>query len=327
MQIINPTNEQHWLELRTKDITSTEIGALFGIHSASYIPTEFELWNRKKNNFAVDFYPNERVVWGKRLEDTIAHGVAEDNGWIVRKMTEYIRDPELRIGASFDFSIEPKPGDLTFTNDRNIAPISVGGLLEIKNVDSYQLKQKWEIGKDEETGAETIEAPLHIEVQVQHQLLVSGREFAYIAALVGGNKVILIKRERDAAVHEAIKEKAAAFWKSIDDNVPPTPNFERDAKFIAKLYGYAEAGKVFDARGNGELLELLRTYRQAQQDEKDAKARKDGVKAELLTVIGEAEKVTGDGWTVSAGMVAGGAVSYVRSPYRNFKPSFKKEFV
>ena len=67
MEILHPKDEAHWLALRTKDITSTEVGALFGISSASYIPTLFELWNRKAGKFTVEFQENERSKWGKRL--------------------------------------------------------------------------------------------------------------------------------------------------------------------------------------------------------------------------------------------------------------------
>ena len=42
-------------------------------------------------------------------------------------------------------------------------------------------------------------------------------------------------------------------------------------------------------------------------------------KAELLQIIGEAEKVISDVGTVSAGIVGPATVSYERKPYRNFR--------
>lgn len=322
MQIVNPTSEEHWLQLRTQDITSTEVGALFGIDSATYIPTLFELWNRKKGNVAVEFEDNDRAKWGRRFEDSIALGVAQDNNWTVRKMTEYIRDPDLRIGASFDYSIE------SIKDPISGAVLMDNGLLEIKNVDSMQLNQKWVIEKDEETGAETIEAPLHIELQAQHQMLVSGRAFCYIAAMVGGNRVILIKRVAAKTIHDAILVKAAEFWQSIVDNVPPAPNFGRDLATISKLYGYAEVGKVLDvSRGEATMDQLIREYRQASLDAKAADERKKAAKAEMLTIVGDAEKVIGNGWSISAGLIAGTHIEYDREAFRNFRPAFKKSFV
>ena len=221
IEIIQPNDEKQWLELRTKDITSTEVSALFGI---SPYMTKFELWHRKHRGEVVKFDPNERMKWGTRLQDAIAAGIAEENKWSVMRMTEYIRDPELRAGASFDFSLD------TYESEN-----SEPGLLEIKNVDSLQFKNGWT--QDDEGN---IEAPLHIEIQVQHQLMVSQRQFAYIGALVGGNKLVLIKRTRDENVIRRIREVIAEFWGTIEANIPPSPDFEKDADFIKDLYKYAE---------------------------------------------------------------------------------------
>ena len=97
-QSIISNNEQEWLALRLEDITSTEVSALFNL---SPYQTEFELWHRKKNKEIVTIEANQRMKWGTRLQDSIARGIAEDNGWNVRRMDEYVRIPELRIGSSF----------------------------------------------------------------------------------------------------------------------------------------------------------------------------------------------------------------------------------
>ena len=65
-----------------------------------------------------------------------------------------------------------------------------------------------------------IEAPLHIEFQVQHQLLVSGYQTAYIAVLVGGNTLKLIKRERNEKVITSIKNKIQLKGLSQRGNAP-----------------------------------------------------------------------------------------------------------
>jgi putative phage-type endonuclease len=305
VESIKPKNEKEWLALRTKDITSTEISALFGI---SPYTTEFELWHRKKDNIEIDFEVNERMQWGTRLQDAIAKGIAEDQKWKVRRMDEYMRIPELRIGASFDFSIEGK----------DVEP----GLLEIKNVDSLMYKQGWSVDGD------SVEAPPHIELQVQHQLAVSCRQYAHLGALVGGNRVVLLKREPDLVIIQAIKDKVAAFWKSIDDGVEPKPNFERDSEFIAKLYGYAEPGKVMDLRGNTEFNTLAARHRELGSAMKACEEERDGLKAQMLMIIGDAEKCTADGCSVSAGLIGPAHVEYDREGYRAFKlnwPRAKKE--
>jgi predicted phage-related endonuclease len=237
------------------------------------------------------------------LQDSIAAGIAQDQKWDVRRMNEYLRIPDIRLGASFDFSIEA-PGS---------------GLLEIKNVDSLIFRDKWVINEDG-----SVEAPPSIELQVQHQLAVSGRSYAYIAALIGGNRVVLIKRDADPQIADAIKREAAAFWKSIDDNVEPSPDFRRDADVISRLCGYAEPGKIFDARSDEKISSLLQKHKLLGDQAKLIEEERDAIKAQILLKIGDAEKVEGNGFTISCGIIGECPVSYIRKAYRMFKPNWPR---
>ena len=307
MITINPKDKQAWLNERTKDITSTEIASLFGI---SPWTTAYELWYRKKDGLIVEIEENKRMFWGTKLQDAIAAGVAEEQGWNIRRMDEYGRIPELRIGASFDFSIEPSVCDVgKFPS----------GLLEIKNVDGLQFKKGWIVDGD------NVEAPPYIELQVQHQLLVSGRAYAYIGALIGGNNLVLIRRETSPKIHEAIKQKAAEFWKSIDENTPPAPNYETDSEFIAKLYNFSEPGKVISVAEDAEIVKMAEEYKKLGDVIKMSDKLRDEIKAKILTAIGDAEKATGGNFTVSAGMVGPADVSYHREGYRTFKITWRKD--
>jgi len=299
IEIIHPTDKQHWLACRTKDITSTEIAGLFGF---SPYTTEFEIWHTKKSGSVVEIEGNERMKWGTALQDAIAAEIAKEQGWTIRRMDEYMRDTDLRAGSSFDFAI----GDDV--------------LLEVKNVDSLAYRDNW---VEHEDG--NIEAPLHIEIQAQHQLMVSGRSFAYIGALVGGNSLVLIKRDRNETVISSIKQKIAAFWASIESNTPPKPNFERDAKFIASLYNYADPGKLLDVRENESFLELAREHKRLGDIAKDAETKRDALKAQMLMVMGDAEKVEGGEFSISADIIGECEVAYTRKAYRNFKPTWRKQ--
>lgn len=298
-QIIEGHTPEEWHKLRSTDITSTDAAALFGI--SPYL-TPFELWHRKKSAVIADFEPSERMKWGTRLEESIARGIAEDNQWGLRHMDEYVRLPQLSMGASFDFEIT--------IGDHEIA------LLEIKNVDAMAFKDGW-ILEDEQQ-----EAPAHIELQVQHQLAVSGLTRAWIGALVGGNRVVLIRRDRDEDVISALKNRVEMFWKSIRDNVEPKPDFERDAKFIASLYKYSEPGKVITATVNVERLS--KEYKHAGNEAKKWDSEKQSIKAQILTEIGDAEKVIGEGFSISAGLIGPCEVKYTREGYRDFRINVKK---
>lgn len=297
--MIVPKNKEHWLELRTNDVTSTDVAAIFGI--SPYL-TSFELWHRKKDKLIVSIEESERMRWGNRLETAIATGIAEDNSWKVAPLKCYIRDPDARIGSSFDFSIEGDPS----------------GILEIKNVDARAFKNGWVLEGD------TLEAPPHIELQVQHQLAISGKSFAYIGALVGGNTVALIRREPDAEIIDAIKTRVLEFWESIDKGKEPSPDFEKDSAFIISLNKHAEPGKILDGSDNAILDVLANEYLEATEAEKAAAKRKEEAKAKMMVLVGDAEKVIGNGFSISAGEVAPTVVSFERKGYRNFRINWRK---
>jgi putative phage-type endonuclease len=322
-QIITPDDEAHWHALRASDLTSTDIAALF--HLSPY-KTYYELWWEKKAGERVEIDEGDRIKWGRRLEPTVAAGIAEDRGWAIRPMKEYMRLPGLRLGSSFDFRVIAKisnsPGYGT-----NLDPDGVGwtrddspddALLEIKCVDWLIFRDGWTIDEG------FIEAPPHIEIQVQHQMLVSGLRRAYIGVMVGGNRIEVIERTADEAVQRGILAKAAEFWQSIDANTPPDPVMPDDADAVIRMNQYAQPGKLFDARGDAEIATLLREYHRIKREARDLEEIAKVHKADILTKIGDAEKVIADGFTVSAGIVGPAHIEYEREGYRNFRVFQKK---
>lgn len=310
---IIPENKEHWLSLRMQDITSTEISALFGL--SPYL-TKFELWHRKKNQMESDFDPNERTIWGSRLESSIAHGIAEENGWTIRHAPEYVRSPEHRLGSSFDFMIQHMVEGVT-PIDPELVDLAN---LEIKNVDFLVFRDNW--NEDSDLG---LEAPPHIELQVQQQMMLGKKDHIHIGVLVGGNKKYQVRREADPEIHEMIKAAAAEFWQSIENNTPPSPDFVADFEFIKKIFSDVEPGKIMDARGNNELLELAKAYKAASEVVKGAEEVKDSLKAQILMLIGDNEKVIGEGFSVTAGITGEAEIAYTRPAFRNFRVNWSKK--
>ena len=287
--------------MRSRDITSTDVAALFGL--SPYL-TRFELWHNKKNNQIVHIDETERMGWGNRLESAIAESVCEDNLWTGRPMKDYLSIPSLRMGTSFDWFVE--------VMDNGVLTEAV---LEIKNVDQFAFIKTWHVDGD------IVEAPAHIEIQVQWQMLISGRRLAYIAALVGGNRLVLIERRPHNDIQQALLQKVAEFWQSIDNNEAPAPDFERDAAFISSLHKYAEPGKIIEA--DSQIMTLVDKYDHVSAKIKELTTEKDKYKAMMLELIGDAEKVKGLDFTVSCGVVGEAPISYIRKAYRTFRISFR----
>ena len=315
LESIKPNDRDHWLQLRTQDLTSTEISALFGL---SPYMTEYELWHRKQCGDVVELEPNERMEWGLQLEAQIAAYIAEKRGWEIESFDAYHRDPECRIGASFDFLIV---GGAT---DRDLP-----GLLEIKNVDGLVYRNKWI-----DDGEGNVEAPEHIELQVQHQMLLAGVSWAAIGVLVGGNSHRVIFREADQVVQTAIMRAAAKFWQSIDDNNPPSADYSADAKLIIDMHQHAQKGQVLQA--DMPLEVLIAAYAELSKEAAKVESEKKALKAEILEQIGTASKVVTSFGSLTCSEVKGSPGTMVtpdmvgkhinpRAGYRLFRVNTKKE--
>lgn len=322
-ETIHPADEAHWHALRADDLTSTDVAALFGL---SPYRTRFELWHEKRAGEIVSIDDNDRMLWGRRLQDAIAAGIAEDQGLQIRPMTEYMRLQGRRLGSSFDFAIE---GALPGSPYAALFDEHGPGILEIKNVDWLAFKRGWTVEDD------FIEAPAHIEIQTQHQQLVSGRRWSLIGALVGGNRYELLPRLADDQAHAGILAAATGFWESIAAGRPPEPVMPGDADALIRMHQYAEPGKLYDARSDAATASRIAEYatlkRQISALEEQAKV----LKADLLVTIGDAEKVLLDGYSVSAGLVGPSLGTLVtpemvgtyvgaRGGYRLFRVTAKK---
>lgn len=315
VEVIKIESEQQWLGERVKDITSTEVSALYGL---SPYKTEFELFHEKRDGQVIKFQPNERMKWGTRLESIIAQGAAEENGWEIEPLKVYMRDMDVRIGSSFDFEIKSS------ANGR--------GILEIKNVDSLQYMRNWI-----DDGAGNIEAPEHIEMQIQHQMEVAGYDWTALVALVGGNELKVVYRNRDREIGADIRAKVTAFWDRVKSNTPPSADYSKDADFIIKqLYGKANEGEILDATNDPAIGELLKQYRFVSSEVSGLEAIKDSYKAQILEKIGTASKVLTPYGSLSCGMVKDsvgtlitadmvGTYSGARKGYRSFRFTPKKD--
>lgn len=306
-EIITHATEAAWISDRKTVITSTEAASLFGV--GVYVKTPYELYHLKAGLIEPEaFEGNERTRWGQRLEAPIALGVAEDLGLIVEPYKCFITMPEFRIGSSFDFIVTGITEDFDGDNEaRRLFREHGKGLLEIKNVDGLQFKRAWAVD------GEHIEAPVHIEAQVQWQMEIADIGWSILAPLVGGNTPRPIIRMRDLAFGEAMRAKAAEFWQRVNALAPPAPDFTKDGDTIAKVYRDNDGSSV-DLSDNARLAELCKTYKKAGADEKAAKEIKDAAKAEILTIIQSAKSIAYAGGKISAGTNKESFRAYYRSP-------------
>ena len=266
--IENAEQKEAWLDMRVGDLTSTDISALFGQNPYR---TKYEVWQekafKKKNEISV----SERMKWGSRFESTIAKGVAEDQGWNIRAWNAYQRIPELRLGSSFDYRILQGEGQ----------PKTV---FEIKCIDFWVFRKFWEERHDG-----SLEAPPHIEWQVQQEMLCSGYAECKLAAMVGGNNVQLVHFVADENMQAAIVSESVKFWQSIEDGDEPAPEYARDLKNLASRYNYTNPNFYADPVGIERLTILANAHADRKERAKVYDADFETIKCEVLDILKDCE--------------------------------------
>ena len=86
---------------------------------------------------------------------------------------------------------------------------------------------------------------------------------------------------------------------------------------------YAEPGKIIVAPG--ETQAMAEEYRRLGGIIKEADAGREALKAQILLAIGDAERVNGQVYTISAGITGEAEIAYTRKAFRNFKITWRKE--
>jgi putative phage-type endonuclease len=237
--------------IRLQHIGGSEVAALFGL--SPYL-TRFELWHQKKGTILAGDFNNDRIKWGNRLEAPIAKGIAEDNDLTIKKVHRYIKHPSVKgMGASLDYEIVNHPDGR--------------GCLEVKNVDGIVFSNQW----DDDT------IPMHIQLQLQHQMACSGYQWGMIAALVGGNRPQVYTQKRHEGTIAKLEQAVSQFWQSIADN--QEPEFGGDDLETAKA--------VFDKTGifstdDPVIDDLVMRYKALGESAKQVESEKKDIQAQLL---------------------------------------------
>jgi putative phage-type endonuclease len=287
-----PLTPEH-RELRRRHVGSSEVASLFNI---SPYATRLELYLRKRGELPEpDLSAHEPALWGQALEGAIGQAVGDRMRWTVRKVRRYTSHPEVPgMGCSLDFEIVDHPRG--------------AGVLEVKTVDR-QVFRTWGDGRP----------PIHYELQLQHQLACTRRDWGAIGVLIGGNELRVVPYERHAGAITRLESEVPVFWREVQEQRPPRPDYQADLATLAALYRHAKPGSFLDLRRHARARELCREHLAAADAERAARQRREAAKAELLHLIGDAETVWLDGFKILAGTVEGGPVEYVREPYRSFR--------
>lgn len=273
------TSREQWLALRKKDVTASVVGALWGFHPYE---TVAGLWAEKSGILHHSTEETPVTQRGRRLEPVVAEMVAEIRPtWRVKKADVYLRDPNLRFGATPDYE---------YRDDRGRR-----GILQIKTCSPQQFEAHW---------TET-DPPLWIALQTLAEMHLDDAEIGTIALLVIDAWTFdlhLYEVPRHAAAEARIVAAIEKFWRETDRGNQPEFDNNRDGDLLAALYPNHVPAKIMDLPT--EAAGVLERYARMDEALKMAKAAQEEDSNRLRAWLKDAEAgflIDKDGsqWVVS----------------------------
>ena len=258
------TANEGWLLARQHGITSTDAPVIVGVSPYKKL---YRLYHEKRGAVPFTISETEAMFWGSVLEEPIAQRFARETGATVTNPGRYTiqRRPEKPwLISTVDRYITPLIGDRELEEFRNaVTGLEGPGILELKNAGFY-MAEKWHD-----------EPPLDFQVQVQHQMAVTGLQWGAIAGLLGGNKFVWAIVKRDQTFIDKLLTFEEKFRADVHNEVEPPTDGSDDTKDLIAALWPSETGEqivlpveVLDI--HEKLIDAKARIKAAKADEQDA---------------------------------------------------------
>lgn len=225
-------DRNEWLEVRKRGIGSSDAAAAVGLNPYK---SQLELWMEKTGR-ALPKEEHQGLedprYWGTLLEPYVALAYQQKTERRVRKVNAVLQHP------TYAFMLA--------NIDREVVGCPDVQVLECKTAGEFG-SRLWKDG-----------VPEYVQLQVQHQLAVTGKEAADVAVLLCGQKLEIHRIARDEEIIARLVVLESRFWEWVEtDTPPPADGSESAAKALRHLYqgndtnldlsGDIGLNRVFDA--------------------------------------------------------------------------------
>lgn len=256
---------QKWLIQRQSGIGGSDAASALGL---SPWKSPLALWSEKTGLVdAPDLSEIEFVEWGNILEPAIASKYEIVTG---RKLLDPGRFA-IRTSTAYPHMLCTLDRIIDATNEK----YGTGqGDLSIKNTGAYKRKD-WED-----------EPPLPYQVQLQHEMCVTGLQWGSFAVLIGGNHFAWCDVPRNERFISYLIEREAEFWDRVMRGDPPPADASDSTKeCLLRLYpkdtGESRALPL-------EASEWMERRRALKSDEKRIQEELQAIDNSIKAAIGEA---------------------------------------
>ncbi|WP_175786949.1 YqaJ viral recombinase family protein [Burkholderia anthina] len=221
-----------WLSVRRNGIGGSDAAAAVGLNP--YM-SPLELWLDKTGRADGMSRPEpddttSPTYWGTLLEPIVAAVYTKQTGNRVRRVNAVLRHPTI-------------PWMLANV-DREVLGSCDVQLLECKTAGEFGARL-WRDG-----------VPEYVELQVQHQLAVTGKQVAHVAVLLCGQALEVFRIERDDGLIARLVELEGRFWRYVTADTPPPADGSESAE-RALRHLYPGHGGTVDFTGDVRLSSVF----------------------------------------------------------------------
>ena len=253
-----------WLEVRKTGIGASDAAAAVGL---SPYKSPLELWMEKTGRDDTLLKPDpkdttEPVYWGTLLEPIVASAYTQQTGRKVRKVNAVLQHPQ----HSF----------MLANLDREVIGSPAVQILECKTAGEYGAAL-WREG-----------VPEYVQLQVQHQLAVTGKHAADVAVLLCGQRLGVHRIQRDDDLIDRLIQLEARFWDYVIKDTPPPADGSESADRALRCL-YPGSGPTVDFSDDRTLSATFADLVMMRADIKDREAQAEKLKQTLQQAMGNAD--------------------------------------
>ena len=247
---------EDWLAVRKQGIGSSDAAAAVGLNPYK---SQLELWLEKtgRDTSLPKLDPQDEespAYWGNVLEPIVAWHYSKRSCNRVRRINAVLQHPD------------PKLPWMLANIDREVIGAEDVQILECKTA-GINGARLWKEG-----------VPEYVQLQVMHQLAVTGKQAADVAVLLGGQNLEIHRIERDESMIARLIDLERLFWDYVVSDTPPPADGTASAEAALRCLYPEDNGQTLDFSQHAELATTyleLKAVRQsiAQQETHEAQLK------------------------------------------------------
>ena len=225
----NDLNRDEWLTIRKQGIGGSDAASAMGLNPYK---SQLELWMDKtgRDGNLPKTDPNDEsspMYWGNLLESVVASHYCKRTGYKVRRINAVLQHPTVPwMLANIDREVIGAP-------DVQILECKTAGMNGAR---------LWKEG-----------VPEYVQLQVMHQLAVTGKQTADVAVLICGQELKTYRIDRDESMIARLIELERAFWHFVETDTQPPVDGSDSADVALRCLYPQDRGQTIDLTEDMEM--------------------------------------------------------------------------